>query len=111
MSSPFVTCELKSAPSFEMRPLTCAPTCTVTSAESVPLAVTFAVMRRVSTFAVLYAASGLACAARHRHAPSVMATNANAAPTQRTIRFVILPHGLTILWGNVDRHERKEPRM
>jgi hypothetical protein len=93
-----------------MRPLTCAPTCTVTSAESVPLAVTFAVIRRASTFAVLNAASGFACATCHRHAPNMTAMKTTATPAQIKIRFVILLHGLTIVGPSVDARERKEPQ-
>ena len=44
MSCPFFTGELKSAYQASMRPETWLPTCTVTIAETVPLAVTFAAM-------------------------------------------------------------------
>ena len=43
MSCPFFTCALKSAYQARMRPETWLPTWTVTMAETVPLAVTFAV--------------------------------------------------------------------
>ena len=42
MTCPFFTGELKSALSSAMRPDTWLPTCTVTSADSVPVAVTCA---------------------------------------------------------------------
>ena len=45
MTCPFFTGELKSTKIFAMRPETWLPTCTVTIAESVPVAVTLAAMR------------------------------------------------------------------
>src|SRR5262249_48095079 len=59
MSCPFFTSELKSAWSAEMRPDTCAPTCTVTSADKVPVAVTRATIRPRWTFAVSNSGGGL----------------------------------------------------
>ena len=52
MICPSLTWLLKSAPSFEMSPETCDPTCTVTTAFSAPVAVTVASTAPRSTFAV-----------------------------------------------------------
>ena len=52
MICPFFTSDSKSAKSASMRPETWLPTCTVTIADSVPVAVTFAAMAPRSTAAV-----------------------------------------------------------
>ena len=58
ITSPFFTCELKSANSSTMRPDTWLPTCTVFSGDSVPLAVTVEVTRPRATTSVRYSIFG-----------------------------------------------------
>src|SRR3954465_4415674 len=55
---PFFTLSLKSAYSLTTRPETCAPTCTVVRAESVPAAVTCAAIAPFWTFTVVNVISG-----------------------------------------------------
>lgn len=62
MTSPFLTCVLKSASSSTMRPDTWLPTCTVLRGDSVPLAVTVDVTRPRSTGCVLYSIFGASTA-------------------------------------------------
>ncbi len=69
MSCPFFTRELKSAWSACTRPETWLPTWTVTSAESVPVAVTLPTMRPRSTAMVSSWGPGSFEPARQRHRP------------------------------------------
>ena len=64
MTWPFFTGELKSTLISRSRPETWLPTWTVTSADSVPVAVTLATMRPRSTFTVSKRMSGCWWAAR-----------------------------------------------
>lgn len=65
-----------------MRPETWLPTCTVTSAESVPLAVTFPVILRFSTGAPLKTMSGSLFLARQRHYPYPAPARTSTVNTQ-----------------------------
>ena len=58
MTWPFLTIELKSAPSYEMLPDTWLPTCTVVTAWSVPVAPTVSTMSPRVIGAVLTWISG-----------------------------------------------------
>src|SRR5439155_20761741 len=80
---PFFTGELKSASRLWMRPDTCAPTCTVTSAESVPVAVTRATTRPRSAFTV----SNFGAADLREQPASASAANTMAAALPGRMRF------------------------
>ena len=79
MSSPFLTGELKSARSSAMRPETWLPTCTVTMAERVPLAVTLATMRPRSSLVVSICVLGLFPELPRQATTAATATTAAAA--------------------------------
>ena len=84
MICPFSTFELKSAESVAMRPLTWAPTCTVTVAWSVPLAVTRPTIFCLRAGAVLYSNSGGAEASRQRRSANAPPATTSSTTTQTT---------------------------
>ena len=79
MSCPFFTGEFQSTNSFCTVPETCVPTWTVTSADSVPVAVTRATIRPRSTAAVSNSTGGFLCAARQRQTPKPAVNSTTSA--------------------------------